>query len=114
MNVVHIAVLAVVEAHTAMIPAVAKLQSEDILATREHIRNVVGLILQTFVVGCPARSEQSIANLLAIERSLIETVCGNVHYSRSDLLFECERFTQKRRAVILQFRLNPLCLPLIL
>ena len=56
-------------ADLAGVPAVAELGAEGVVAAADQVGDVVGLVLDALVVVGPARGEQLVADLLAVELS---------------------------------------------
>ena len=105
------------ETDEATIPTVAKRHADGIGAALDQIRDVVGLVLQTFLVTGPAGREQLVADTLTVQMKFVKTMTGNVSPRAFDDAIYLKLAPQYRRGVGLlrvfrQVRLNPTRLPI--
>src|SRR5690606_39730149 len=75
----------VLPAEVATIPAVPEQALDDVLAGRDKVRDIVGLVTEVMVVARPARREDMVADPLAVERDRVDAERGRVDASASDL-----------------------------
>ena len=66
------------ETDEATIPTVAKRHADGIGAALDQIRDIVSLVLQTFLVTGPAGREQLVADTLSIQVNFVKTMTGDV------------------------------------
>src|SRR5205807_4114081 len=95
----------------------AKRHTEGIGAVFDQSRDVIGLILQTFLVTGPAGREQLVADTLSVQMNFVETMTGDVSTRAFDCAIYLKLAPQHRRGVRLlrvfrQIRLNPTRLPI--
>ena len=57
---------------------IAKRYADGIGAALDQIRDVVGLVLQTFLVTGPTGREQLVADTLTVQMNFVKTMTGDV------------------------------------
>ncbi len=104
------------ETDEATIPTVAQRHADGIGAALDQIRDIVSLVLQTFLVTGPAGREQLVADTLSVQMNFVETMTGDVSTRAFDRAIYLKLAPQHWRGVRLlrvfrQLRLNPTRLP---
>src|SRR3989442_14832440 len=104
------------ETDEATIPTVAQRHADGIDAAFDQIRDIVGLILQTFLVTGPAGREQLVADTLTVQMNFVKTMTGDVSTRAFDYAIYLKLAPHHWRGVRLlrvfrQIRLNPTRLP---
>ena len=98
-------------AHVAQIPAAGQFGTHDILALAQQLGNVIRLIHKMMVIAGIAGGHIAYAQFLAVDKSLVHAVGGEIGDGTLDALFDFEAAAHKRRG--LRHRgSNPAGLPL--
>ncbi len=80
-----------------MVPAVGQGCPYDVRSRLHEIGHVIGLGLDPRVIVRPARGEKLIARLPAIDRNLIDAVCGRIEARTDDFSSSRELAPQQRQ-----------------
>lgn len=82
--------------HAAVVPAIAENRSHRIVPYLQELSDVVGLILDPFVIVRPSRAENRVTHAVTVQMQLVEPLGGSIQRCASDCLVDLKTLAQVR------------------